>query len=169
MSEADKTALVTGAGRGIGLELCRQLRAMGYEVVACPRAAGSEELERLAAEGGLTIVPMDVADADSVAAAAAQIEQRVQSIDLLFNNGAIYPKSDGGIHELPFENLARAFDVNSIGPLRHEAKEKLSRVRPRDLAQASRISGITPADMALLMVHLDAPTRSPSAPRRQGD
>ena len=67
------------------------------------------------------------------------------------------------------KRIPESFDYDSIGPLRHEAKEKLSRIRPRDLAQASRISGITPADMALLMVHLDAPTRSSSAPRRQGD
>jgi tRNA uridine 5-carboxymethylaminomethyl modification enzyme len=39
--------------------------------------------------------------------------------------------------------------------LRHEAREKLARFRPESLAQASRISGITPADIALLMIHLE--------------
>jgi tRNA uridine 5-carboxymethylaminomethyl modification enzyme len=48
-----------------------------------------------------------------------------------------------------------AFDYAALGQLRAEAREKLSRVRPRDLAQAGRISGITPADLAVLMVHLD--------------
>jgi len=38
--------------------------------------------------------------------------------------------------------------------LRSEAKEKLARIRPVTLAQASRISGITPADIALLLAHL---------------
>ncbi len=47
-----------------------------------------------------------------------------------------------------------AFDFAAIHHLRAEAREKLSRVRPENLAQASRISGITPADMALLAVHL---------------
>ena len=47
------------------------------------------------------------------------------------------------------------FDYQSIGPLRHEAKEKLSLLRPASLAQAGRISGITPADLALLLVHLE--------------
>ncbi|HEY1601925.1 MAG TPA: tRNA uridine-5-carboxymethylaminomethyl(34) synthesis enzyme MnmG, partial [Pirellulales bacterium] len=42
-----------------------------------------------------------------------------------------------------------------IGQLRNEAREKLTRVRPTSLAQASRISGITPADLALVMVHLE--------------
>jgi len=47
------------------------------------------------------------------------------------------------------------FDYQAIGPLRHEAKEKLALLRPASLAQAGRISGITPADVALLMVHLE--------------
>jgi len=47
------------------------------------------------------------------------------------------------------------FSYDGILHLRAEAREKLARVRPRDLSQASRISGITPADIALLMVHLD--------------
>lgn len=46
------------------------------------------------------------------------------------------------------------FDYQRISQLRREAREKLLRIRPTTLAQASRISGITPADVALLMVHL---------------
>ena len=46
------------------------------------------------------------------------------------------------------------FDYASMTHLRTEAREKLSRIRPTDLAQASRISGITPADVALLLAHL---------------
>ena len=46
------------------------------------------------------------------------------------------------------------FDYTRIAHLRTEACEKLSRVRPLSLAQAGRISGITPADVALLIAHL---------------
>jgi tRNA uridine 5-carboxymethylaminomethyl modification enzyme len=46
-------------------------------------------------------------------------------------------------------------DYAAIRHLRHEAREKLSRVRPLTLAQASRISGITPADIALVLAHLE--------------
>ncbi len=46
------------------------------------------------------------------------------------------------------------FDFRAIDHLRAEAQEKLSRIRPVDLAQAGRISGITPADLAVLLVHL---------------
>jgi len=47
------------------------------------------------------------------------------------------------------------FDFSSLHHLRTEAREKLSRIRPVNLSQAGRISGITPADLAVLMVHLD--------------
>lgn len=46
------------------------------------------------------------------------------------------------------------FDFRGVPNLRKEAQEKFSRVRPRDLAQAGRISGITPADLAVLMIYL---------------
>ena len=47
------------------------------------------------------------------------------------------------------------FDFVAVPQLRREAQEKLARVKPRNLGQAGRISGITPADLALLRVHLD--------------
>jgi tRNA uridine 5-carboxymethylaminomethyl modification enzyme len=45
-------------------------------------------------------------------------------------------------------------DVNKIMHLRAEAKEKLSAFRPATLGQASRISGITPADVTVIQIHL---------------
>jgi tRNA uridine 5-carboxymethylaminomethyl modification enzyme len=52
------------------------------------------------------------------------------------------------------KRIPEAFDFSTIAHLRAEAREKLARIRPASLAQASRISGITPADVALLMIHL---------------
>ncbi len=52
------------------------------------------------------------------------------------------------------KRIPPAFDFAAITHLRAEAREKLVRVRPQTMAQASRISGITPADLALLMIHL---------------
>jgi tRNA uridine 5-carboxymethylaminomethyl modification enzyme len=42
-----------------------------------------------------------------------------------------------------------------VPQLRAEAREKLTRVRPSSLGQAGRISGITPADLAVLLFYLD--------------
>ncbi len=53
------------------------------------------------------------------------------------------------------KRIPASFDFAGIAQLRTEAREKLTRVRPLSLAQASRISGITPADVALLLVHLE--------------
>jgi len=51
------------------------------------------------------------------------------------------------------------FAYHAVPQLRAEAKEKLARVAPRNLGQASRISGITPADLAILMLYLKEPHR----------
>jgi tRNA uridine 5-carboxymethylaminomethyl modification enzyme len=61
------------------------------------------------------------------------------------------------------KRIPESFSYESISQLRAEAREKLTRIRPRNLSQASRISGITPADLALLMVHLDGNRRPASA------
>jgi tRNA uridine 5-carboxymethylaminomethyl modification enzyme len=56
--------------------------------------------------------------------------------------------------------IPTSVDYTKIGQMRQEAKEKFSRIRPLTLAQASRISGITPADVALLLAHLEGRLRS---------
>jgi tRNA uridine 5-carboxymethylaminomethyl modification enzyme len=60
---------------------------------------------------------------------------------------------------LAHKRIPRSFDYRDIGPLRGEAREKLSKVRPLNLDQARRISGITPADIALVLAHLESSTR----------
>jgi tRNA uridine 5-carboxymethylaminomethyl modification enzyme len=49
------------------------------------------------------------------------------------------------------------FDYQAIPQLRAEAKEKLTRIRPGSLGQASRISGISPADLAVVLIYLQGP------------
>ena len=55
--------------------------------------------------------------------------------------------------------IPETFDFQAIPQLRIEAREKFTRVQPRDLGQAGRISGITPADLAVLMLYLKEPNR----------
>lgn len=50
--------------------------------------------------------------------------------------------------------IPETFDYKKIGSLGNEAREKLNRIRPRTLGQASRISGINPSDVQILMVFM---------------
>jgi tRNA uridine 5-carboxymethylaminomethyl modification enzyme len=51
--------------------------------------------------------------------------------------------------------IPEGFDYGSVRHLRAEAREQLARIRPRTLGQASRVSGITPADLSLVVIHLE--------------
>jgi tRNA uridine 5-carboxymethylaminomethyl modification enzyme len=50
-------------------------------------------------------------------------------------------------------------DYRDIPELRHEAKEKLAAVRPLSIGQACRISGISPADVSILLVYVEGRLR----------
>ena len=63
---------------------------------------------------------------------------------------------------LASKRIPESLDFHSIAHLRMEAREKLSKIQPISLDQASRISGITPADLALLLTHLEGKQRSKS-------
>ena len=56
------------------------------------------------------------------------------------------------------KKIPNSFDYAMITAMRNEAKEKLSKIQPVTLDQAQRISGITPADIALLLAYLESPS-----------
>ena len=88
-----KWALVTGAGRGIGLSIARRLAEAGANVILCDLAA--DTVEHAAAElartsGAATLgLPVDVSDRDSVHALAAELEARDLPLDILVNNAGV--------------------------------------------------------------------------------
>ena len=105
-----KRAVVTGANRGIGLELCRQLPVQGYEVVAACRKT-SKDLEQ---SGARIIAGIDVADDASIAGLARELKEK--TIDLLINNAGILTSET--LSNLDFDRMRRQFEVNALGPLR---------------------------------------------------
>ncbi len=63
-------------------------------------------------------------------------------------------KSVEQMRSLDDKKIPPDFDYHSVVHLRFEAREKLTRIRPLTLGQALRVSGITPADVTVLAVHL---------------
>lgn len=116
----DRTILITGAARGLGFEMCRQLLARKATVVACPRKEGEPDLTALAGEypERLHVVPMDVSDPDSRAAAAERVSGRLERIDVLINNAGVYPRCGSVAGGLDEGMLRDAFHVNAVAPLK---------------------------------------------------
>ena len=102
--------LVTGANRGIGLELCRQLSARGDEVIAVCRNT-SDQLQALS----LSVIDgIDVSDPESID--SLRVHPAIKGLDWLINNAGIL--SVETLDSLDFEAIERQFRVNSMGPLR---------------------------------------------------
>jgi NAD(P)-dependent dehydrogenase (short-subunit alcohol dehydrogenase family) len=88
----ERVAVVTGANRGIGFEIVRQLACYGVRVVLTARdaAKGEAARERLANEG-LDVVfrPLDVRDADQARAVGGWVERELGRLDILVNNAGV--------------------------------------------------------------------------------
>ena len=111
------TVLITGANRGVGLELTRCFAANGDTVLACcrkPEAASDLQSVR----GSVEIFPLDVADASKVNALVASLGGR--AIDVLVNNAGILGPdyADQTAFEMDFEGFAETLNVNTIAPVR---------------------------------------------------
>ena len=110
MSDTTRTALVTGANSGIGFEIARQLLATGMEVLVGARnpAKGAAAAAELGA--GAHSVVMDVTDAASIDALAAEVDR----LDVLVNNAGINPGFED-IASTSVEQLRRAYETNVFG------------------------------------------------------
>jgi len=62
---------------------------------------------------------------------------------------------------LEAKRISEDIDFHAIPGLSNEIKERLSRIRPTSIGQASRISGVTPAALSILLVYLHRPRRDP--------
>ncbi len=113
-------ALVTGANKGIGLEVVRQLAAKGWRVFLTGRSPAS--VQRAAESLGsplVTPLPLDVTDQGSITVAAQTVSKAVDHLDALVNNAGILDDADdaGTIFDVSADLLRRMFETNTIGPL----------------------------------------------------
>jgi NAD(P)-dependent dehydrogenase (short-subunit alcohol dehydrogenase family) len=110
-----RTALVTGANRGIGLEVCRQLLALDHRVVLAARdEARLEEVARGLAGRGLAI-PTDVTDGAAVGALVERTAAALGRVDIVINNAGVGLAAP--VADLSFEDFQRVLSVDLFGPL----------------------------------------------------
>lgn len=110
-----KVALITGANRGLGLEIGRQLAARNFAVILGARTLAKAEAAaaELRAEGlDAHALQLDVTKAQDIAAFPAAIQQKFGRLDVLVNNAGVSVEQRGGPR---VENLRETFETNVFG------------------------------------------------------
>jgi len=110
------TIFITGANRGLGLEMTRQYLEIGWRVIAtCRNASHANKLIQLATNPNLRIIPLEVTNEKDIHALTQQLKN--EKIDILMNNAGII----GGYHtklgEITQDECLQTITINAISPL----------------------------------------------------
>jgi NAD(P)-dependent dehydrogenase (short-subunit alcohol dehydrogenase family) len=160
-------ALVTGANKGIGFEVARQLGQAGWLVLLGARNSqkGADAAQQLRGEGlDVRFLEIDVADAGSVSAAAHSIEADPGRLDILVNNAGVLFEGDFSRSAEPddivlpppstvdIEVVRRTFSVNTFGAIQVTnalLPILLRSSAPRIVNVSSKLASLSLADEAL--------------------
>ena len=116
---AGKVAVVTGASKGIGAEIARQLAAEGAEVVvnyATSKAGADKVVADITAKGGKAVaVGGDVSKAAEAQGIIAAAVKNYGRLDVLVNNSGVYEFAP--IEQVTEESFHRQFNINVLGLL----------------------------------------------------
>lgn len=110
-----KNAMITGAGRGIGLAFAKAYIAEGARVAICDIDIARAETAAKELGDSAIAVRMDVTSKDSIDEAVSKVAQTFGSIDILINNAALFTAAP--IVEITEADYRKVFDVNVYGPL----------------------------------------------------
>jgi NAD(P)-dependent dehydrogenase (short-subunit alcohol dehydrogenase family) len=109
------TVLITGAGRGIGLELTRQYASEGWRVLACCRTPDrANALKEVS--GDVVVQALDVDDLASVQAARTALDGEV--IDVLLNNAGVIGQRGSKLGNVDYDSWTACLNTNVLGPMR---------------------------------------------------
>jgi NAD(P)-dependent dehydrogenase (short-subunit alcohol dehydrogenase family) len=145
---AQKTALVTGANKGIGFESARRLATEGYKVWLGSRDAGrGEDAARKLRDAGLDVVllELDVTDNGSVNRAIAALSSQTDHLDALVNNAGVAGSFQSSPLEEAVNGIKDVYEVNVFGPIRlTQAAMPLLKASaaPRVVMQSSELGSI---------------------------
>ena len=120
MPTAKKVALITGANKGIGFEVARQVAKAGWTVLAAARneELGRQAVAKLQAEGlDVHFVHIDLNAKETAAIAAESIRKEFGKLDLLINNAAIAPTGDGPPSKVNIDAVETAMRTNYLGTI----------------------------------------------------
>ena len=109
---------ITGANRGLGLELVRQYLDQGARVFAGAREPHSQELLQLLQKhpAQLSLIPLEVTRAPEVQAAVATVQAQVSGLDLLINNAGIGSRGIG-LGKYESDIMLKVLHVNAVAPI----------------------------------------------------
>ena len=124
-----KTAVITGANRGIGLAISQQLVDKGWDVIAICRS-DSEDIEAIA---HMVISGIDVTHPEHL----EQVKKIIgdQRIDLLINNAGLL--QDEQLRHIDYESMRAQFEINALAPLR------VTEALLDNLGEGSKVANIT--------------------------
>jgi NAD(P)-dependent dehydrogenase (short-subunit alcohol dehydrogenase family) len=140
MSSAEKVAIVTGASRGIGAEIVRQLLARGYRVVACSRTIASTDQPNLIEVAG------DISQPDVASLVIQTAKEHFGRVDTLINNaGAFLPKP---FTEYTGSEFAALLQVN-LGGFFHVSQRAITEMLRRESGHIVNITSSLVAEQPL--------------------
>ncbi|MET4082678.1 NAD(P)-dependent dehydrogenase (short-subunit alcohol dehydrogenase family) [Pedobacter sp. UYP30] len=118
--ETSKIAFITGANRGLGLEIGRQLGKLKIKVLLGARneESGREAASQLKTEGiDAEFIPIDVTDNKSIENAASVVKRRYGKLDILINNAVFFNRENQSPSIIPPDLLHNYLNTNFIGPV----------------------------------------------------
>ena len=104
-----KSILVTGGNRGIGLEICRQMAKLEWQVYLGSRDENAGKKAAVKITGNITVVPLDVTDVNSIRQAFNAIPQ----LDVLINNAGLF--GEKSLRDPDMEEIRKIMNVNFFG------------------------------------------------------
>jgi NAD(P)-dependent dehydrogenase (short-subunit alcohol dehydrogenase family) len=115
-----KNILITGANRGVGLEMTQQFLNRGERLIAtCRQPVKADALQAMYEQfpDQLTILPLDVTNSPSIQAAFNASQRIVTHLDILINNAGILNRNET-LAAFDPEVMRDTFDVNATGSMR---------------------------------------------------